>query len=87
MGPLMSDQMEQPAKAPSAVRKRSVIVHGIKTSVSLEEPFWEALREIARARQTTISGLISSIDLKRGQSNLSSALRVFVLERFRAVGK
>lgn len=79
--------MEQPAKATSAVRKRSVIVRGIKTSVSLEEPFWEALREIARARQTTISGLISSIDLKRGQSNLSSALRVFVLERFRAVGK
>jgi predicted DNA-binding ribbon-helix-helix protein len=64
--------------------KRSVVVSGHKTSVSLEEPFWQALREIATARGLTVRALISLVDEKREQGNLSSALRVFVLEHFRA---
>ena len=55
-----------------------------KTSVSLEEPFWQALSEIATERGITISALIRSLDAERKQGNLSSALR-FVLEHFRAI--
>ena len=54
-------------------------VAGRKTSVSLEEPFWQALREIATARGLTVRALIGLVDEKREQGNLSSALRVFVL--------
>ena len=67
--------------------KHSVVVSGHKTSVSLEEPFWQALREIAREREMTMSALLNSIASKRGESNLSSAVRVFVLEHFRAACK
>ena len=63
----------------------SVAVSGHKTSVSLEEPFWQALREIATARGLTVRALISLVDEKREQGNLSSALRVFVLQHFRAI--
>ena len=68
----------------SPIPKRSVVVSGHKTSISLEEPFWRALRELATARGLSVSALISSIARKRGQGNLSSALRVAVLEHFRA---
>jgi predicted DNA-binding ribbon-helix-helix protein len=67
--------------------KRSVIMSGHKTSVSLEAPFWQALHEIATARGMTRSALIASIDEKRSEGNLSSALRVFVLEHFRAAAR
>ena len=60
---------------------------GHQTSISLEEPFWQALREIAREREMTMSALLNSIASKRGESNLSSAVRVFVLEHFRAACK
>ena len=63
---------------------RSVEVSGHKTSVSMEEPFWQALREIATAGGLTLRTLISLVDEKREQGNLSSALRVFVLEHFHA---
>jgi predicted DNA-binding ribbon-helix-helix protein len=56
----------------SSVVKRSVIVNGHKTSVSLEEPFWLDLRTIARAQQMTLAGLVSEIDGKGKQGNLSS---------------
>ena len=62
-----------------AVRKRSVVVAGHKTSVSLEQPFWDELARIARARGVSINSLIGAIDKGR-DGNLSSALRVFVLE-------
>ena len=68
----------------SPILKRSVVVSGHKTSVSLEEPFSQALREIATARGLTVRALISLVDEKPEQGNLSSALRVFVLEHFRA---
>ena len=64
--------------------KRSVSIAGHRTSVSLEEPFWDALRDIAKARKTSINKLITEVDAKRApDTGLSSALRVFVLEWFR----
>ena len=62
-----------------AVRKRSVVVAGHKTSVSLEQPFWDELARIAQARGQSLNALIGAIDKGR-DGNLSSALRVFVLE-------
>ena len=67
----------------SPVVKRSIVVAGNKTSVSLEDPFWDALREIARKRHATVSSLVSSIDSQREHGNLSSALRLFVLDQYR----
>lgn len=63
--------------------KRSVIIGGHKTSVSLEDEFWMQLKEIADAKQTTVSQLLAQIDERREHSNLSSAIRVYVLEYFR----
>ena len=70
---------------PSPVLKRSVVLSGHKTSISLEEPFWQALREIAAEREMTTSALLNSIASKRVEGNLSSALRVAVLQHFRAI--
>jgi predicted DNA-binding ribbon-helix-helix protein len=71
----------------SAVVKRSVIVGGHKTSISIEDAFWGHLREIAHEQGWTLSKLIAEIDGSRQYSNLSSAIRVFVLEHFRAKTK
>jgi predicted DNA-binding ribbon-helix-helix protein len=68
----------------SAIAKRSVIIGGHKTSVSLEEPFWRALREVADAQGVTVSHLLRQIELERHGSNMSSAIRVYVLESLRA---
>lgn len=67
---------------PTSVKKRSVVVHGHRTSVSLESIFWDALRELAAARRRTVNQLVSEIDAGRG-GNLSSAIRVFVLTEAR----
>ena len=66
----------------SAIVKRSIILSGHKTSVSLEDAFWEGLKDIAKNRRTTLSDLIGSIDLDREHGNLSSALRLFVLNHY-----
>jgi predicted DNA-binding ribbon-helix-helix protein len=66
----------------STVLKRSVTFGGHKTSVSLEDAFWKALREIAHRRQMTLSELIETINADRTQSNLSSAIRQFVLGHY-----
>jgi predicted DNA-binding ribbon-helix-helix protein len=63
----------------SLVVKRSVVVAGHKTSVSLEDAFWTGLRKIAAARDVSASQLITAIDADRQHSNLSSAIRLFVL--------
>jgi predicted DNA-binding ribbon-helix-helix protein len=68
----------------SAITKRSVVIGGHKTSVSLEEPFWTAVREIAGSQQMTVSNLLRQIDLERRNANLSSAIRVYVLENARS---
>ena len=66
----------------SPIAKRSIVIAGHKTSVSLEDAFWASVREIAKERGQTLSGLIGSIDSDRqhgGNGNLSSAIRLFVL--------
>lgn len=65
------------------IAKRSVVIDGHKTSVSLEEPFWRAVREITDERAITVSQLLREIDMNRRTANLSSAVRVFVLEHTR----
>ena len=68
----------------SPVVKRSIVIAGHKTSVSLEDAFWKGLKEIAAARDTTLSDLVASIDDGRGGGgNLSSAIRLFVLDYYR----
>ena len=67
----------------SPVVKRSIVVAGHKTSVSLEDAFWKGLKDIADEREVTLSDLVSGIDTDRQQGNLSSAIRLFVLDHFR----
>jgi len=67
----------------SLVVKRSIVIAGHKTSVSLEDPFWNGLKEIAHGDRTTMSSMVGEIDNHRKQGNLSSAIRLFVLERVR----
>jgi predicted DNA-binding ribbon-helix-helix protein len=69
----------------SPVVKRSIVIAGHKTSVSLEEAFWKCLKEIATARDLTLSDLVASIDTDRREGNLSSAIRLFVLDHFRGL--
>jgi predicted DNA-binding ribbon-helix-helix protein len=66
-----------------AVVKRSVVVGGHKTSVSLEDAFWTSLKDIATRRGLPLSTQIDAIDRTRKTANLSSAIRLFVLDHFR----
>ena len=68
----------------SPVIKRSIVIAGHKTSVSLEDAFWKGLKDIAVGRRTTLSDLVASIDSGRRYGNLSSAIRLFVLDHFQA---
>ncbi|HVT55291.1 MAG TPA: ribbon-helix-helix domain-containing protein [Xanthobacteraceae bacterium] len=68
----------------SPVVKRSIVIAGHKTSVSLEDAFWDALKEIASTRDVTLSEVVANIDALRNQGNLSSAIRLYVLDHFRA---
>ena len=67
----------------SLVVKRSVVVAGHKTSVTLEDAFWSGLKEIAGRRNITVSELVGAIDSERRHGNLSSAIRLFVLDFYR----
>jgi predicted DNA-binding ribbon-helix-helix protein len=67
----------------SLVAKRSIVAAGHKTSVSFEDAFWEGLKEIARGQNITLSELVAAIDSGRRQGNLSSAIRLFVLDFYR----
>ena len=67
----------------SLIVKWSIVLAGHKTSVSLEEVFWATLKEIASDRRIPLSELISGIDKQRQHGNLSSALRLFVLDYYR----
>jgi predicted DNA-binding ribbon-helix-helix protein len=71
------------ASLKSAVVKRSIVVSGHKTSVSLEDAFWKGLKEIAGGRHLSLSDLIARIDSDREYGNLSSAIRLFVLDFYR----
>lgn len=69
----------------SPVVKRSIVIAGHKTSVSLEDAFWKCLKEIAGGRDMTLSDLVATIDTDRRQGNLSSAIRLFVLDHYRGM--
>jgi predicted DNA-binding ribbon-helix-helix protein len=68
----------------SPIVKRSIVIGGHKTSVSLEDAFWRGLKDIAQGQRVTLSNMVAAIDKSRQQSNLSSAIRLFVLDRLRA---
>jgi predicted DNA-binding ribbon-helix-helix protein len=68
----------------TTIIKHSIVFAGRKTSVSLEDAFWIGLREIAKLRDATLSGLVGDIGMQRQHGNLSSALRLFVLDHYRA---
>ncbi len=70
----------------SPVVKRSIVIAGHKTSVSLEDAFWQGLKDIATGRELTLSDLVATIDTDRHGGNLSSAIRLFVLDYYRAHG-
>jgi predicted DNA-binding ribbon-helix-helix protein len=67
----------------SPVVKRSIVIAGHKTSVSLEDAFWKGLKEIAGGRDMTLSDLVAAIDSERQHGNLSSAIRLYVLDFYR----
>ena len=67
----------------SPIVKRSIVIGGHKTSVSLEDAFWRGLKDIAHGQRVTLSNMVAEIDKARQQSNLSSAIRLFVLDRLR----
>jgi predicted DNA-binding ribbon-helix-helix protein len=62
------------------VVKRSLVIAGHRTSISIEDAFWRRLRRIALERGQSLNGLAAAVDAARGDANLSSAIRVFVLE-------
>lgn len=64
--------------------KRSIVIAGHKTSVSLEDQFWTSLKEIATENGQTASECVHAIDINRKEGNLSSAIRLYVLEHYRA---
>jgi len=63
--------------------KRSFAIKGHRTSISMEAPFWEALQQAATLEETSLAGLVASIDATRGKAGLSSAVRVWILDYFR----
>src|SRR5215471_6650692 len=75
---------KRPLMLKSRIAKRSILFNGKKTSVSLEDEFWNALKEIADKRVIRLSHLVAKIDKQRGHTNLSSALRLFVLSHYQS---
>ena len=65
------------------IKHRSITIAGRRTGVSIEDEFWNSLREIADGRDQTLYGLIADINAKRQSTNLSSAIRLFVLRHYR----
>ena len=68
----------------SLVIKRSIVIAGHKTSVSLEDAFWSELKDLAEQKDQTLSSVVGEIDTRRLQGNLSSAIRLFVLDNARS---
>lgn len=68
----------------STIMKRSIVISGHKTSISLEDPFWSGLKEIAKSNKATLSSVVAQIESNRRYGNLSSAIRLYVLEHTRA---
>lgn len=76
----MTTETQQEGGARTALVKRSIAIRGHRTSVSLEDAFWRQLKRLALQRAMSVSALIAEVDAARGGANLSSAIRVFVLE-------
>ena len=76
--------MTREGPPPGRVIKRSLEIAGHRTSVSLEDAFWRELRAIAQSHNQSVASLVANVDAARGEANLSSALRVFVLEQVSA---
>jgi len=74
----------QPALLKSPVIKRSVIINSTKSSVTLEQPFWDELKAICAAREVSLNRLISEIDAGRQHVNLCSTLRLLVVAKLRS---
>ena len=74
--PTMPDRR---GRAAAAIAKHSLVVAGHRTSISLEQAFWSALKAIAERRSLSVAALVAGIDGERGTHNLSSAIRVYVL--------
>jgi predicted DNA-binding ribbon-helix-helix protein len=72
--------MSRPTKGKSLVVKRTIVVGPCKTSIGIEAPFWEALKEIAVLENLTLGELVTHIDTDRQHANLSSVIRLFVLD-------
>ena len=73
---------ETGAATAARIAKRSLMISGHRTSVSLEEVFWNALKQTAAARNMSVAALVTAIDAARGEANLSSAIRVYLFSRF-----
>ena len=66
----------------SSIVKRSIVIAGHKTSISLEDAFWRALKDIAWSQRLAVNNLVSRINSERKNGNLSSAIRLFVLDHY-----
>ena len=75
--------MASPQSSAAAIRKRSVMIGGHKTSVSLENEFWDSIKEIAEEREQRLTDLINFIAEGRDRANLSSAMRIFALNHYK----
>ena len=67
----------------SSVKKHSIVLGSLKTSISLEDEFWGSLKDIARRQGKTLTDLLVKINADRDYANLSSAIRLFVLQHYR----
>jgi predicted DNA-binding ribbon-helix-helix protein len=83
IAPLDARSLLKEAHMKSLVVKRSIVIAGHKTSVSLEDAFWSELKQIAEQKDQTLSTVVGDIDTRRHQGNLSSAIRLFVLDNAR----
>ncbi len=70
---------------PGGLQKHSLLIAGHRTSISLENVFWAALRDLAQARGSSIAALVAEIDAERGSANLSSAIRIHLFESRAAI--
>jgi predicted DNA-binding ribbon-helix-helix protein len=76
-----------PKKSKSLLARRSIYIRSRKSNVCVEHPFWEALREIAKAEGLKLTELATRIDRERNTPNLSSAIRLFVLDHYVTLAK
>lgn len=84
--PTRNPEPDPPGSA-AGIRKRSVTIDGHRTSISLEGAFWDALAQLARERGLSVQAVVAEIDHARQRSNLSSAIRVHLLNRFRGTAE